>query len=142
MVVKQVMTKKAKYLSPNTTLKQAASTMLRRHIGFLPIGLNGRLIGAITDRDITTRAVAKGWDPKTTTVKKAMSKKVLYCFELDNITKAAKSMEKKGIHRLIVLDNKNAKRMTGILSLSDLAKKGKKFSLCGKTLKSCSKNLH
>ena len=58
MLAKEVMSKKPEFLSPTTTLKQAANQMRNHDYGFVPIGDNDRLIGTVTDRDITIRAVS------------------------------------------------------------------------------------
>ena len=133
MLVKEVMSKKPNYLPPTATLKQVGAAMLKNDFGFLPIGENDRLIGAVTDRDITIRAVAKGKDPNKTRVKDVLTKKVLYCYENDDIQKAIKNMSKQHVHRLIVLNTK--KRMTGVFSLTDLARKCRDTMVCGSALK-------
>lgn len=130
--VKEFMSKKPEYLAPNTTLQEAANEMKKHNIGSIPVGEDDRLVGFITDRDITTRAVAKGENPNTP-IKNVMTKKVLYVFEDDDVQKAIDTMAKQGIHRLIVL-NKD-KRLTGIFSLSDLARKSTDLSLCGRAIK-------
>lgn len=134
MLVKEVMSKKPDYLSPGITLKQAADEMLKHNIGCVPIGDDNdeRLIGFLTDRDIAIRGVAKGKDPNKTTVKEIMTKKVLYCYEDDDVRLAAKSMSKQHVRRLIVLNRK--KRMTGIISLGDIAFKAKNELLTASTL--------
>lgn len=129
MHAKEVMSKKPEFLPPTATLKQAADFMASHDCGFVPIGENDRLIGAVTDRDITVRAVAKGKDPNKTTLKDVMSKGIQYCFEEDDLNTAAKKMEKLQIRRLVVL-NKN-KRLTGILAMADIAIKGKNKTLLG-----------
>jgi CBS domain-containing protein len=140
MQVKDVMSKNPVYISPTTTLKEASEKMLSLDCGFIPVGEDDRLIGAITDRDITIRATAKGKDPNKTQVKEVMSQKIRYCFEEDDIAAAAKSMEQQHVHRLAVL-NKN-KRLTGILSLADLATKTHDFNLCGHLIGSLSETTH
>lgn len=119
MQVKEIMSKKVTWVDPDLPLKQAAKKMLDLNVGCLPVGKDDRLIGMITDRDITCRAVAKGHDPARTTIADAMSKGISYCFEDQDVSEAAQLMEKKQIHRLPVLSRK--KRMVGILSLGDLA---------------------
>lgn len=57
-----------------------------------------------------------------------MTEGIFYCFENDNIEKAVKMMEAQQIRRLVVL-NKD-KRMTGIISLGDIATKCKNPKLC------------
>lgn len=128
MLAKEVMSRKPEYLPPNATLKQAADQMRSHDYGFIPIGENDRLIGALTDRDIAIKAVAQGWDPNKKTVKDAMHKGVYFCYESDNLEKVVAQMEKWQVRRLIVL-NKD-KRMTGIISLGDIATKFKNQKLC------------
>lgn len=128
MIVKEVMSKKPEFLPPNTSLKKAADQMRTHDYGFIPVGENDRLIGTVTDRDITIRCVAEGKDPNQTFLRDVMSEGVTYCFEEDDLQKVAKQMEDLQIRRLVVL-NKD-KRMTGILSLGDIAKKCKDKKLC------------
>ena len=123
MQVKDIMTKEVKYIAPNLTLKEAAGIMREKDIGALPVGENDHLTGVITDRDITVRAIANGFDPKTTTVKQAMTPKCLYCFENDSIEETAKNMAENQVRRLPVM-NKD-KRLVGIISLADISIKAK-----------------
>lgn len=124
MKIKEIMTKEVKYIDPNTTLKEAAHIMRDKDIGSLPVGENDHLIGVITDRDITIRAIANGSDPKTETVKKIMTPKCLYCFEEDSVEETAKNMAENQIRRLPVM-NKD-KRLVGIISLADISIKASK----------------
>src|SRR5579885_1617400 len=118
MLAKDVMSRKPEFLPPSATLKQAADQMRTHDYGFLPVGENDRLIGALTDRDIAIRAVAEGRDPAKTTVKDIMTKGIHYCFETDSLEDVAQQMEKLQVRRLVVL-NKD-KRLTGIISFGDL----------------------
>lgn len=136
MLAKEVMSKKPEFLSPTTTLKQAANQMRNHDYGFVPIGDNDRLIGTVTDRDITIRAVSEGKDPSKTMLRDIMSDHVYYCFEEDSLEDVANKMEELQIRRMIVL-NKN-KRMTGIISLGDIARKAKNKSLCGEVTEAVS----
>ncbi len=119
MKVREAMSKKVTWVSPELTLRQAAKKMRDLDVGCLPVGKDDRLVGMITDRDIACRAVAKGWDPEKKTVKEAMSKGIVYCFDDQDMDQAAEIMEHKQLHRLPVLNRQ--KRMVGILSLGDLA---------------------
>ena len=65
-----------------------------------------------------------------------MSDHVYYCFEEDSLEDVANKMEELQIRRMIVL-NKN-KRMTGIISLGDIARKAKNKSLCGEVTEAVS----
>jgi len=124
MKVKDFMTKNVKFITTSTTLKEAATLMLERDVGSLPVGENDRLVGVITDRDITIRSTAKGQNPQSITVKDVMTPKCLYCFEEDTIEEAASNMGKNKIRRLPVLSQD--KRLVGIISLGDISLKGTK----------------
>lgn len=128
MLAKDIMSKKPEFLPPTATIKQAADQMRTHDYGFIPIGENDRLIGAVTDRDIITRAISEGKDPTKTKLNTVMSQGIYYCFENDDLKSVAKKMEDLQIRRLVVL-NQN-KRMTGIISLGDFATKCKDAKLC------------
>ena len=114
------MTRNVELTTPDATLQEAARRMRDSGVGILPVGENDRLRGVITDRDIAVRAVANARDPKSTRVRDAMTPQVIYCFEDQPISEAAELMEKKAVHRLIVLNRR--KRMVGMISLDDLAR--------------------
>lgn len=128
MLAKEVMSKKPEFLPPTATLKQAANQMRTHDYGFIPVGENDRLIGTVTDRDITIRAVAEGKDPNKTTLRDVMSKEIHYCLDSDDVEQVAKQMEKLQVRRLVVLNKE--KRMTGIISLGDIVIKCKNAKLC------------
>jgi CBS domain-containing protein len=88
-------------------------------IGPLPVCDNDRLVGMITDRDITVRATAEGDAPTDVCVRDVMTPEVVYCFEDGPVEEAARLMHEKQVRRLVVLNND--KRMVGIVSLGDLA---------------------
>jgi CBS domain-containing protein len=73
----------------------------------------------VTDRDITIRAVSEGKDPFSTKITEVMTPDVFYCLENEDIREAAKIMEDKSIHRLLVLNNDY--EPIGFVSLSDIA---------------------
>src|SRR5437868_15152771 len=113
------MTRNVKVIGPDATLEDAAGRMDALDIGPLPVCENERLVGMITDRDITVRSTAMGEDPKAMRVRDAMSKDVLCCHEDDDVRDATRLMESKQVRRLLVLDRDD--RLVGIVSLGDLA---------------------
>ena len=133
MKIAEVMTREVELTSPDATLQQAAKTMADDDLGFLPVGENDRMVGMITDRDIAVRAVAKGRDPTTTKVREVMTDRVLYCFEDEDVDKAAESMSREQIRRLPIVDRR--KRLVGVVSLGDIALKHN-TGKAGKTLSS------
>jgi CBS domain-containing protein len=119
MQIKEIMTREPVVIGPDVVLKQAAERMRDLDSGVMPVGQNDRLVGMLTDRDITIRATAAGKDPNQTRVEEVMTPDVVYCFEDDDAAAAANIMEEHQVRRLIVLNRD--KRLVGILSLGDLA---------------------
>jgi CBS domain-containing protein len=131
------MTTRIEDISPDATLMQAAEKMKRLDIGAIPVRENDRLVGMITDRDITVRAVAEGRDPKKMPVREAMSRDICFCYEDETVESAAKLMEEKQIRRLPVFDRKE--RAIGMVSLGDLAVRNRDDRLSGEVLGRVSK---
>ena len=124
MKVSDVMTKSVQYLKPGVSLMEAALQMKTLGCGFLPIVNEdgNKLEGVVTDRDIVIRGVAGGLDPTSTTVHQIRSNQVLYCFADDDLAEAVAAMQNKKVYRLIVLSNRNEKRLVGILTLGDVTR--------------------
>jgi CBS domain-containing protein len=121
MKVKEIMTCSAETVSSTASLKEAAQKMKALQVGSLPVQEGEEMVGFITDRDIAAKAVAEGKNVNTTSVKEIMNPEVFHCFEEDNIRDAARIMEEKSIHRLLVL-NSNYEPV-GMVSLADIAVK-------------------
>ena len=121
MLIKDVMTRDVDTIAPDTTLEVAARHMRDRDIGSLPVGENDKLVGMVTDRDIVLNAVATALDPTTTTAREVMSPKLLYCFEDQSVEDVLANMADVQVRRLPVLNRE--KRLVGIVSIGDLAKK-------------------
>jgi CBS domain-containing protein len=119
MLVKEIMTPDVEVVSPGDTLEQAARKMEVLDIGPLPVCEGRRVVGMITDRDITVRATAAGCDPKTTLVHDAMSQDIICCYEDQDVREAARLMKEEQIRRLLVMNRAND--LVGIVSLGDLA---------------------
>jgi predicted transcriptional regulator len=102
----------------------------------LPVCDKGHLAGVITDRDITIRAVAKGSDPATVTVREVMTPEVLCCFEDDEVEEAARIMRENQVRRILVLNEAN--ELVGITSLGELATITGDRLMAGETLESVS----
>ena len=137
MQLKDVMTKDVKLADPNMSLKQAAAQMRDGDFGVLPVGENDRLVGVITDRDITVRAVADGKDPNGTKVREVMSQGVTWCYEDASTEEAARLMSEKQIRRLPVINRD--KRLVGIVALGDFAVESSEIRPASETLSKVSK---
>jgi CBS domain-containing protein len=119
MKVKDAMHKGAEWVAPETSLAQLAKKMKELDIGSILVGENDRLIGMVTDRDITCRAVANGKDISSLTARDVMSKGVIYCTDTEDLDDALRLMEVNRIRRLPVINDK--KRMVGMLSIGDVS---------------------
>ncbi len=134
MLVKEVMTRNVECISPDDTIQTAARKMRDLNVGPLPVcGENDRLVGMVTDRDITVRATAEGRDPTRTPIRDVMTPDVVYVFEDQDARDAADTMATRQIRRVLVLNR--AERLTGIVSMADLAVDAGKETRSGDTLR-------
>ena len=137
MQVNEVMTRGVECIRPNDSIAAAAQKMKDLDVGALPVcGEGDRLKGMITDRDITVRATAGCCDPGGTRVSDAMTPNVIYVFEDQDVTEAARLMKENQVRRLVVLNRD--KRLAGIVSLGDLAVDSRDDELTGTTLEAIS----
>jgi CBS domain-containing protein len=120
MKVSECMTQDVELVTPEQPIREAAQFMLRADAGALPVGDGDRLIGMVTDRDITVRGVAEGLGPDTP-VRQVMTEDLVYCYDDDEIENAAMKMSDAQVRRLPVL-SREGDRLVGILSLGDISR--------------------
>jgi CBS domain-containing protein len=121
MKVREIMSSPVEMIAPDAMITEAAKKMKSSDVGALPVEKDGDIVGMITDRDIVVRAIADKLDPQNTPVSKAMTFDPICCSEDTEMEEAARMMEVKKIHRLLVLDDDDA--VSGILSIGDIAMK-------------------
>ena len=137
MQVREAMTRGVECVRPETPLAEAARKMREMDVGPLPVcGDNDRLVGMLTDRDVTVRATAEGSDPAGTRVRDVMTPEVIYCFDDQDVAEAARLMKERQVRRLVVLNRD--KRLVGIVSLGDLAVETGDEVLAGNTIEAVS----
>ena len=117
--IREVMTHHVKIASPDDTLRHAAQMMDEIDCGVLPVAENDRLVGMVTDRDITVRAVAQGRSPDKCKVREVMSTEIKFVYDDQSVADATRNMSDLQVRRLPVLNRK--KRLVGIVSLGDVA---------------------
>ena len=61
-------------------MQQAARLVREEDTGVLPVGEGDRLVGMVTDRDVSVRVAAKGRNPARTKVREVMTPEVRYVF--------------------------------------------------------------
>ncbi|MHC4575263.1 MAG: CBS domain-containing protein [Planctomycetota bacterium] len=136
MQVKEIMTCDLETIDCDSTLREAARKMKLLEVGALPVWEGGNLVGVITDRDIAVRAVAEGKATSRTSVGEIMTPEVFHCCEDDDVHEAARMMEDKSIHRLLVLNRDN--KPVGFVSLADFAVKSRDEHLAWEVLEKIS----
>jgi CBS domain-containing protein len=119
MKVKDAMHKGVEWVDPATPIAEVAKMMKKLDVGAIPVGENDRLVGMVTDRDITCRGVADAKDCSGLKARDVMTKGIVYCSETQDLDDALRIMEQKKIRRLPVLNE--SKRMVGMLSLGDIS---------------------
>lgn len=119
MKISEIMTREVEVISPDASLREAARKMDDLNVGVLPVCDGQRLVGMLTDRDITVRATAIGESPDVTRVDEVMSAEVWWCHEDDDVEDVAHRMGEKQIRRMPVIDHN--RMLVGIVALGDLA---------------------
>jgi CBS domain-containing protein len=130
--VGDVMHRDARLTNPDDTVQQVARVMCDEDTGMLPVGEGDRLVGIVTDRDVALRLVADGRDPARTKVREVMTPEIRYVFEDEDLDAVAENMAEQQVRRLPVLNR--AMRLVGIVSLSDLAREGRRPDMAGLAL--------
>ena len=116
--VRDAMTDDPRSIGPSASVVEAARLMRDEHIGSLPITDGDTLVGMITDRDITTRAVAEAADLATTTVGDVYSQDLISVEPDKDLAEALGLMARHQVRRLPVVEDG---RLVGIVAQADIA---------------------
>jgi CBS domain-containing protein len=118
--IHDIMTRDVKTVNPESTIRDAAQLMNSKDFGSMPVCKGRKVVGVITDRDITIRAVAQGRDPGSTRVSEVMTEDVVSVRETSNLTEAEQLMHDRQIRRLPVLSDQGD--LVGYLALAKVAR--------------------
>ncbi|HJZ86580.1 MAG TPA: CBS domain-containing protein [Polyangia bacterium] len=119
MLCKEIMKRNVECVEATDTVETAAETMRDQQVGFLPVcDQSTKVIGTITDRDITVRVVAESLSASTL-VEKVMTSEVVACRADDDVHRAEDLMGQYQKSRIMCLDEQG--RLVGVISLSDIA---------------------
>lgn len=119
--VSEIMTRNARVVAPGETLQRAAQLMDELDVGALPVCDGERLVGMITDRDLTVRGMAAGMLPQQAHVDEIMSGEVRWCYEDQPLDEVMAQMGDSQVRRIPVISHDEQRRLVGMLSLGDLA---------------------
>jgi CBS domain-containing protein len=120
--IADVMTREVQSIAPSESIQRAAQLMDELNVGALPVCEGQKLIGIVTDRDITVRATSAGQMPEDATVETVMSTDVRVCHPQQTVDQVLDEMGDVQIRRVPVVDP-DTRNLIGIVSLGDMATK-------------------
>jgi len=91
--------------------------MLKNHCGFIPLTVDGSVVGVLSDRDIAMRCVAESRNPTELTAYDVMTTHFYGVNGSDPIENAMTTMEHRQVRRLPVLEEG---KLVGVVSQADL----------------------
>lgn len=119
--VGDVMSRNVVTVFPDDSVERAARLMRNCDCGALPVvDTNGRIIGFVTDRDITMRLVARGIDTHDAIVADCMTDEAFSCHLDDRLEDCMRQMARHQVRRMPVVNDND--QVIGIISQSDLAR--------------------
>lgn len=118
--VREIMRPNPLTISPDATVMQAAKMMEKHDSSCVFVKSKGKIVGIVTERDITRRVVGKGASLKKTKAKSVMTSRIVVTSPVASIEEALKVMTTNKVRRLPVVDEKGD--MVGLVGTADVAK--------------------
>ena len=103
-------------VKPDDLVVDAARLMSQNHVGAVLVIEDGAMKGIVSERDVVTRVVAEGKDPRTTTVSEIATEVVIDVDVGTHVRKCAELQSAMGVRHLPVTENG---KPVGILSSRD-----------------------
>jgi len=123
MTVKAILSHKSPdivSIEPTATLAQAAKLLAGRRIGaVLVLGIEGRLAGILSERDIVRALAERGASMLDERVDQVMTRKVFTCSQTDTVAHIMEQMTAQKFRHVPVVDEG---RLAGIISIGDVVK--------------------
>lgn len=135
MKVKDLMTRNVEAAYPSDTIQAVARRMADGDFGYMPVCDARKVIGAVTDRDLTVRALAAGLPPSTP-VAEVMTNASTVLRVDDDAEEVLEKMGETQVRRLPVVDDLG--ELVGVVSIGDLSQRAK-AKHTGEALKDISK---
>jgi len=99
------------------TVLEVAQGMVAHNIGAVPVLRDGLLTGIFSERDLMSRVVAEGRDPRTTRVEEVMTEDPLTVIPTESVENCMLLMRRHGFRHLPICEGK---RLLGVVSLRDI----------------------
>ncbi len=115
--VKDIMSSRIVFCSPNMTVAEAAKKMKEEDVGSIIVMEGKKPVGIMTREDITNKIAAADKQPSKIYVKDVMSSPVVSSSPDENLSDAAKKMNKYGFERMPVIQ---MGKTIGFVSVRDI----------------------
>jgi CBS domain-containing protein len=120
--IRDVMTSDPCTIDAEKSVAYAAKMMREEDVGLAPIVEGDKLIGMLTDRDITIRVVAEGRNPDQVKVREVASTQVVTIDPQQDLSEALRIMAKHQVRRLPVVEEDG--KLVGVVAQADIAREG------------------
>ncbi len=104
---------------PDDSVFDAMKIMDEKGIGALPVLLEERLIGMLSERDCARKVILNDLPARETKVKALMTRQVYYTFPDEDVEVCLSIMSKHHIRHLPVVDNE---KVLGLIAMGDVVK--------------------
>lgn len=105
------------HTTPGATVMDAAERMTQGRVGAVPVIEGERLVGIFSERDLMTRVVVAGRDPRSTRVESVMTHEVVTATLDESVDQCLEKMQGAGCRHLPVVQDG---RVISMLSMRDL----------------------
>src|SRR5213076_2800584 len=120
--VQELMTRNPCSIDADKSVAYAAKMMRDENVGLAPIVEGDRLVGTVTDRDVTIRVVAEGKDPESTKLKEIASTDLVTVDPQQDLDEALRLMAQHQVRRLPVVEEGGV--LVGVVAQADVARAG------------------
>ncbi|MBC7958369.1 MAG: CBS domain-containing protein, partial [Vallitaleaceae bacterium] len=118
MKAQDIMTTSVVSVEKTTSVRDAAMKMAQSDVGSVVVNDKSKLVGIITDRDITIRGVAENSDLGKVTCGDVMSSNVVTATSTTDMEDVISLMSEHQIKRIPIVDQNN---VVGMISLRDIS---------------------
>ncbi|MGB0745025.1 MAG: CBS domain-containing protein [Opitutales bacterium] len=103
----------------DTMVDAAVAEMNRNRVGSILVKSGSKIVGIFTERDVLTRVVSSGRDPKVTPIREVMTADYQWVTRDTSVEDAMQLISDKRVRHLPVLDNGEA---VGLVSIGDITR--------------------
>jgi CBS domain-containing protein len=123
--IREVMSSNPRTIEADKSVAEAAKLMRDEDVGLAPVVEGDRLVGTLTDRDITIRVVAEGKDSASTPVREVASTNVVTVNPEQDLDEALGLMAQHQVRRVPVVEEDG--RLIGVVAQADIARQADEY---------------